>query len=174
MRAETVTIRTARATDERALALLDRAAWSWLSDVIPQPPEDAKVFDVHLPPEQFLVAEAADLEAAGSQDGRILGFIRQAPPTPLASNSHVRQIRGLAVSPEARGQGIGRALVEAACESARAAGIRRMTLRVLAHNAPARRLYGRCGFQVDGVSPEEFRINGAYVDDVWMSRRLND
>ncbi|GAA2144406.1 GNAT family N-acetyltransferase [Kitasatospora kazusensis] len=164
MRAETVTIRTARAADERPLAVLDRAAWSWLSDVVPQPPEDAQVFDERCPPGQFLVAEAGPL---------ILGYIRQAAPTPLASNSHVRQIRGLAVSPGARGRGIGRSLVEAACEQARAEGIRRMTLRVLAHNAPARRLYGRCGFQVDGVSPEEFRINGAYVDDVWMSRRLN-
>ncbi len=163
MRAETVTIRTARATDEQALAAVDRAAWSWLSDVIPQQPQGARVFDENCLPEQFLIAETQT---------QILGFVRQVAPTPLASNQHVRQIRGLAVAPEARGQGIGRALLEAACESARAAGIRRMTLRVLAHNAPARRLYGRCGFQVDGVSPEEFWINGAYVDDIWMSRSL--
>ncbi|WP_441246471.1 N-acetyltransferase family protein [Kitasatospora sp. McL0602] len=165
MPAENLTIRTARPEDEPALAVLDRAAWSWVSDVIPQPPVDARLFDERCPPSQFLVAEAG---------GLILGYIRQAPPTPLASNQHIRQIRGLAVSPASRGLGVGKALVEAACAVAREAGARRMTLRVLAHNAPARRLYGRCGFQVDGVSPEEFWIDGAFVDDVWMSRRLTD
>ncbi|MER5638576.1 GNAT family N-acetyltransferase [Kitasatospora sp. NPDC002227] len=156
-------IRVARAEDEPVLARIDRAAWSYLSDVVPQPAEGAEFFGERCPPEEFLVAEA---------DGLLLGYIRQGPPTPLASNQHIRQIRGLAVSPDARGRGVGQALVEAACNAAREAGARRMTLRVLAHNAPARRLYGRCGFQVDGVSPEEFWINGAYVDDVWMSRRL--
>ncbi|AUG76835.1 N-acetyltransferase [Kitasatospora sp. MMS16-BH015] len=156
-------IRVARLEDGPELARIDHAAWSWLSDVVPQPAEDAEFFGERCPPEEFRVAEAA---------GVLLGYVRQAPPTPLASNQHVRQIRGLAVSPDARGRGVGQALVEAACAAARAEGARRITLRVLAHNTPARRLYGRCGFQVDGVSPEEFRINGAYVDDVWMSRRL--
>ncbi|TWE16696.1 L-amino acid N-acyltransferase YncA [Kitasatospora atroaurantiaca] len=164
MRADGVTIRAARAKDERSLVALDRAAWSWLSDVIPQPAEDATIFDERCTPDQYLLAEL---------DGRIVGYIRHVPPTPLPSNQHIRQIRGLAVSPAARGRGIGRALVEAACDAARAEGIRRMTLRVLAHNAPARRLYERCGFQVDGVSPEEFWIDGAYVDDIAMGRRLN-
>jgi RimJ/RimL family protein N-acetyltransferase len=41
---------------------------------------------------------------------------------------------------------------------------------VLGGNAPARRLYERCGFRVEGVLPEEFLIGGAYVDDVLMGR----
>jgi ribosomal protein S18 acetylase RimI-like enzyme len=160
-----LTIRTARQQDEPDLARLDRVSWSWLSDVVPQPGPDAELFDERRPPEHFLVAESA---------ARIIGYIHQGPATRLASNRHVRQIQGFVVDPEARGRGIGRALIEAACEQARAAGIRRMTLRVLAHNAPARRLYERCGFEVAGVLPEEFWLDGAYVDDVWMSRRLRE
>ncbi|MFJ8041054.1 GNAT family N-acetyltransferase [Kitasatospora sp. NPDC096147] len=165
MGADDLLIRTAKDDDEDAIARIDREAWSWLSDVVPQPAEDAEIFDDRRPPEQFLVAEL---------DGRVVGHIRQAPPTPLASNRHVRQIQGLAVSPEAQGRGVGQALVEAACAVARADGIRKMTLRVLGHNAPARRLYERCGFVVDGVLPEEFLLDGRYVDDVWMGRPLND
>ncbi|WP_405017067.1 GNAT family N-acetyltransferase [Kitasatospora sp. NBC_00070] len=158
-----LTIRTARQQDEPELARLDRVSWSWLSDVVPQPPEDAGIFDERRPPKRFLVAESA---------GRVVGYVQQGPATPLASNSHVRQIQGFVVDPEARGRGIGRALIEAACDRARAEGIRRMTLRVLAHNAPARRVYESCGFEVTGVLPEEFWLDGAYVDDVWMGRRL--
>ncbi|WP_143674119.1 GNAT family N-acetyltransferase, partial [Streptomyces caniscabiei] len=45
-------------------------------------------------------------------------------------------------------------------------------LRVLGHNTPARKLYESEGFVVEGVLPEEFLIDGAYVDDVLMGRRL--
>ncbi len=157
-----LTIRTARQQDEPELARLDRVSWSWLSDVVPPPEPDAELFSERRPPEHFLLAESA---------GRIVGYIHQGPATPLASNGHIRQIQGFVVDPETRGQGIGRALIEAACDLARADGIRRITLRVLAHNAPARRLYERCGFEVTGILPEEFWLDGAYVDDVWMGRR---
>src|SRR3712207_6970927 len=49
-------------------------------------------------------------------------------------------------------------------------GATRMTLRVLAHNTPARRLYESEGFAVEGVLPGEFHLDGRYVDDVFMGR----
>ncbi|MFH8380828.1 GNAT family N-acetyltransferase [Kitasatospora sp. NPDC018058] len=156
-------IRSARPEDERELAVLSRASWSTLSDVSPEPPAEETVFDERHTPEQFLLAVL---------DGRIVGYIRQVPPTPLASNRHVRQIQGLAVDDTARGRGVGRHLVEAACAAARAEGARKMTLRVLGWNAPARRLYESCGFVVEGSLAEEFLIDGRYVDDIWMARRL--
>jgi len=157
------TVRPAVAADEAALRGIDNAVWSPLSEVAPKPAEGAPVFDDRHTPEQYLVAELG---------GRVVGYVRQVPPTPLPSNRHIRQIQGLGVLPGARGRGVGDALVEAACDAARAAGARRMTLRVLAHNAPARRLYERRGFRVEGVLPEEFLLDGEYVDDVWMGRSL--
>jgi RimJ/RimL family protein N-acetyltransferase len=67
---------------------------------------------------------------------------------------------------------VGRALLRAAQEEARRLGARRITLRVLGHNAPARKLYETEGFVVEGVLPEEFLLDGAYVDDVFMGRSL--
>ena len=131
---------------------------------MPQRVEDASMFDERHGVEAFLVAELA---------GRLVGYIRQVPSTPLVSNQHVRQIQGLQVSADVRGRGVGQALVEAACAAARAEGARRMTLRVLGHNTPARRLYERCGFQVEGVLPDEFLLDGSYVDDVLMGLRLD-
>ncbi|GGU78519.1 N-acetyltransferase [Streptomyces filipinensis] len=157
-------IRIAMADDEEALAVLDRATWSTLHAVAPRPePPYRPFFDERHVPRDYLVAET---------DGRLAGYVRIARPTPLASNAHVLQIQGLAVAEEARGQGLGRALIRAAIEEARGRGARRLSLRVLGHNAPARALYASEGFAVEGVQPQEFLLDGAYVDDVLMGRRL--
>ncbi|MET7684466.1 GNAT family N-acetyltransferase [Streptomyces sp. NPDC005423] len=155
-------IRIALPDDDEELGALDRAAWSPLHAVVPRErPPYAPFFDERHRAEDHLVAEL---------DRRIVGYVRLGLPTPLAANAHVRQIQGLAVAEEARGRGVGRALVRAAVEEARRRGARRLTLRVLGHNTPARALYASEGFVVEGVLPEEFRLDGAYVDDVLMGR----
>ncbi|MFF2776403.1 GNAT family N-acetyltransferase [Streptomyces sp. NPDC058052] len=161
---ETFVIRGALQGDAEPLGVLDRATWSPLHAVLPPPSEPyAPFFDDRHRPEDYLVAERA---------GLLLGYVRVARPTPLDSNAHVRQIQGLAVADEARGQGVGRALLRAALAKARADGAVRVTLRVLGHNVPARALYEAEGFTVEGVLPGEFLLDGAAVDDVLMGRPL--
>ncbi|MBA2948530.1 GNAT family N-acetyltransferase [Streptomyces himalayensis] len=157
-------IRFALPDDDDALGRLDRAAWSTLHAVRPreQPPYET-FFSERFGPRDHLVAESG---------GRIVGYVRLGIPTPLLSNAHVRQIQGLAVADEARGQGVGRALVRAAVDEARRQGARRITLRVLGPNTPARKLYESEGFVVEGVQPGEFFLDGEYVDDVLMGRGL--
>ncbi|PZT74701.1 MULTISPECIES: GNAT family N-acetyltransferase [unclassified Streptomyces] len=162
-------VRRAVAGDGPALGELDRATWSTLHAVQPRPqPPYAPFFDERHPPREILVAEMPG--AAGEPEPA--GYIRFVPPTPLPCNTHVRQIQGLAVAHRARGRGVGRALIRAACVAARGEGANRMTLRVLGHNAPARALYESEGFTVEGVLPGEFFLNGRYVDDVMMGRPL--
>lgn len=158
-------IRSAVRADEAALRDLDIRIWSHLHAVLERPDPADPFFDERHRPEDFLVAELPGV--------RVAGYIRTVPPTPLPSNAHVRQIQGLGVDPRARGHGVARALVQAAVEQARREGARRMTLRVLGHNAPARRLYESEGFAVEGVLPGEFLLDGAYVDDVLMGRPLD-
>ncbi|MFB8090584.1 GNAT family N-acetyltransferase [Streptomyces sp. NPDC055992] len=162
-------VRRAVLDDGPALGELDRATWSTLHAVQPRPqPPYEPFFDERHLPQDILVAQAED----GA--GRLVpaGYIRVVPPTPLACNAHVRQIQGLAVAHWARGRGVGRALIRAACVAARGEGASRITLRVLGHNAPARALYEAEGFAVEGVLPGEFFLNGRYVDDVMMGRSL--
>lgn len=157
-------IRTARPADDEVLGLIDRLTWSPLHAVTPEPqPPYGPFFDERHVPEDFLVAEV---------DDRLVGYIRLVPPTSLACNAHVRQIQGLAVAEQARGAGVARALLRAARDEARSRGARRLTLRVLGHNTAARKLYESEGFVVEGVLPEEFLLDGAYVDDVLMGCRL--
>lgn len=163
--ASQIDIRPAGPADESVLAEIERRTWSTLHSVLPRPcPPYPAFFDAAHPPQQFLIAE---LSGAG-----VAGYIRMTPPTPLASNAHVRQIQGLAVDEWARGKGVARALLKAACARARAQGAERLTLRVLGHNAPARKLYTSLGFEVEGVLPREFVLDGRYVDDVLMGRWL--
>jgi ribosomal-protein-alanine N-acetyltransferase len=63
------------------------------------------------------------------------------------------QINNVAVRPEHRGAGFGRALVEAALGHARAAGARTALLEVRRSNLGARRLYTRLGFAQVGERP---------------------
>jgi len=165
-----VMIRGAVPGDDRALAALDHRAWSRDSAVTQRPPTERAFFDAGHTPDQFLVAVPGETAPGGRQ---IAGFIRMLPPTPLPANAHVRQIQGLAVEPALRGRGLGRALLGAACERAARQGARRITLRVLASNEPARRLYAAAGFAVEGVLPGEFHIAGRYVDDILMGRSLS-
>ncbi|MEV7995856.1 GNAT family N-acetyltransferase [Streptomyces sp. NPDC086077] len=157
-------IRHARYTDEDTLGWLDRRCWSALHSVQPRPrPPYEPFFGDRFGPHDHLVAELA---------GVVVGYIRLGLSTPLESNSHVRQIQGLVVADEARGGGVGRALLRAVQDEARRQGARRLTLRVLGHNTPARGLYEAEGFVVEGVLPEEFLLDGKYVDDVLMGRAL--
>lgn len=157
-------IRTALPDDDEELSALDRATWSYRHAVLPRPqPPYEPFFGERHAPEDTLVAEL---------DRRIVGYIRLGRAYRLAANAHVRQIQGLAVAEDARGQGVARALLRAAMDEARRRGARRIRLGVLGHNTPARRLYASEGFAVEGVLPGEFLLDGEYVDDVIMGRPL--
>jgi len=62
--------------------------------------------------------------------------------------------------------------MDAAIDAAAARGARKLMLRVLASNATARALYDSCGFEVEGIVREAFLLEGRYVDDVLMARRV--
>ncbi|APY88667.1 N-acetyltransferase [Streptomyces alfalfae] len=157
-------IRTALLDDDAALARLDRAAWSPLHAVLPRPePPYDPFFNDRFGPHDHLVAEL---------DGQLVGYVKLGLPTPLFSNAHVRQIQGFLVAEEARGRGVGRRMMRATLDEARRQRARRITLRVLGHNTPARRLYESEGFVIEGVLPGEFLLEGEYVDDVLMGRSL--
>ena len=64
----------------------------------------------------------------------------------LAKEPHQGEFRTLSIAPEARGRGVGRALVEHCLERARSAGLTEVLLFSLKEMLPAHRLYTRLGF----------------------------
>jgi len=83
------------------------------------------------------------------------------------------EILTLAVRPDARRSGVGRALMAAAMESAIVAGADRMFLEVAEDNAAARALYAELGFEEIGLRPRYYeRPNGPATDARILSRAL--
>jgi ribosomal protein S18 acetylase RimI-like enzyme len=161
-----IRVRTGRKADQAALTEVDAVAWSaesgFPSTLVPGAHKGA-FFTTENPPQAHLVAEL---------NGSVVGYIRLRPPTRLPENAHVIQVQGLAVHPDARRHGAAGRLLDAAVEQLRQRGIRKLTLRVLSTNHGAIRLYERHGFTREGTLLEEFSINGRYVDDVLMAKRL--
>lgn len=62
-------------------------------------------------------------------------------------------IHDLAVRPDYRGQGVGRALLDAIATEARARGCCKVTLEVLSGNAAAQALYARAGYKPYALDP---------------------
>jgi len=85
---------------------------------------------------------------------------------------HKAHLIGMFVRDNRRGLGAGELLVHAALNAARARpGVRIVTLTVTEGNAPAIRLYERCGFQAFGVEPMAIATEDGFKAKVhmWMS-----
>ena len=110
---------------------------------------------------------AAVFVAERSHDGRLIGRLSLARDTHPAS-SHVADL-GLMVAADARRQGVGWALLEAAVQWARGAGIRKLELHVFPWNEPAILLYEKFGFEREGLRKAHYRRGADTVDAVLMA-----
>ena len=83
---------------------------------------------------------------------------------------HIGHVIGMMVRPEARGQGIGRELLEGLiCEARRSEGMEMLTLTVTAGNAAAVGLYETTGFVPYGVLVRAIKLaSGKYHDKQHM------
>lgn len=157
-------VRPARAEDAPVLRRIDERTWSSAVTPASPPPPGEGLFEGDFPVDDVLVAEV---------DGVVAGYVLLARSLPIASHAHVLEIGGLAVDPQRQGAGVGRALVLAAVDEARARGARKLSLRVLGPNDQARRVYAACGFETEGVLRGEFHLDNLDVDDVLMARYLS-
>ena len=83
------------------------------------------------------------------RDGEDVGLVRCARDE---QRSDTAWLISMWVAPEARGLGVGDALVDAVIEHARTSGAARLVLDVADENQPAIALYARKGFESNGVT----------------------
>jgi len=123
------------------------------------------------PPE--VVAErirrnAAGFILGGFAGGKLVGVVGMQRER-HAKLAHKMYLWGMYVAPEARGRGIGRALVEAALRYGFAVdGIRQVNLGVNAANLPAKQLYEACGFVPYGLERAFMVVDGVPQDEIHM------
>lgn len=86
-----------------------------------------------------------------------------------AKEQHRGFIRSMYVRPDRRGQGIARALLQAAVDHAWAQpGLRQLHLEVTAGNAAAIALYTAFGFAQVGMTPAALCVDGVDLDELQM------
>lgn len=86
------------------------------------------------------------VQVAELSSGTLAGFTLVSLRPELLSGAPSAHLEAIAVSKEAEGRGVARALIDAAEREALARGARSMTLHVFAANARARALYARTGY----------------------------
>ena len=156
--------RPATLDDDRALAVLDAQAWPPELWVVPPQDADEPFFGPRREPADVIVA---------TLDGAVVGYARIGRHMRIAANDHVLHLEALAVSPAARGQGVGSLLIDVTIAEAFSRGARKLGLRALSTNGPAIRLYERAGFREEGRLKDEIRLpDGSYADDVWLALPL--
>jgi ribosomal protein S18 acetylase RimI-like enzyme len=85
---------------------------------------------------------------------------------------HVGKL-GMGILKDYRGQGLGRALLEATLAAAREQKLERVELEVYASNLVAIRLYETYGFQLEGRKQKARKLDGSY-DDIIVVALLFD
>ncbi|MGA8117446.1 MAG: GNAT family N-acetyltransferase [Actinocatenispora sp.] len=157
-------VRPATVADDAALLALDTVSWTPGSG-FPSVSHGASTsfFGGRRTPETHLVAALGD---------QVVGCVSTLPKTPFAEGAHVYGLWGLMVAPEARRLGVASALLAAAERTVVERGGRKMSLRVLGTNEAAQGLYERHGYVVEGRYEEEFLIDGRYVHDLSLAKKL--
>jgi RimJ/RimL family protein N-acetyltransferase len=107
---------------------------------------------------------------AEGEDGVVVGRLSVARDQHPAS-AHVADL-GLMVARDARGQGVGSALLRAAVAWSHDAGVRKLELHVFPWNEPAIALYEKFGFVREGYRKGHYSRDGEDVDAILMALRV--
>ena len=139
-------------------------------------------------PEGWLISVAGEWRSAGDErrylkalrryphaavfvaerdDGSIVGRL-SIGRDPHPASTHVADV-GLMVATDARRQGVGTAMLEAAVGWAREVGVRKIELHVFPWNEAAIKLYEAFGFEREGFRKGHYRRGSDYVDAILMA-----
>ena len=128
----------------------------------PREPEEIRAwFEPDLP---FLVA---------ADDHRVIGFARVSPYSDRCVYEGVGE-HGVYVDARARGQGVGRRLLEELAREAERRGMYKLTSRVFTTNAASLAAHRAAGFEEIGVQRRHGKLDGEWKDCVLVERLLGD
>jgi L-amino acid N-acyltransferase YncA len=128
-------------------------------------------FETEVPSwEDWDEAHLADHRFVAERDGRVCGWITAAPVSSRCCYAGVAEL-SVYIEEEARGQGIGAALLAAMVESSERAGIWTLQTGVFPENAASLSLLRRFGFRVVGTQERIGRLHGIWRDVVLLERR---
>jgi L-amino acid N-acyltransferase YncA len=107
------------------------------------------------------------------QDGAVLGWAALSSTSTRPVYAGVAEV-SVYVAEDARGRGIGSALLEALVERSEAAGIWTLQAGVFPENRASLALHRACGFRTVGIRERIARLDGAWRDVVLLERRSEE
>jgi len=103
-------------------------------------------------------------------DGRVVGWVAVSPVSDRCAYGGVVE-NSVYVDADARGNGVGRALLERLIESTERAGVWTIQTGIFPENEASIRLHERGGFETVGVRKRLGKLNGVWRDAVLLERR---
>ena len=129
-------------------------------------------FETRPPPyEAFDASHYSEHRLVAVEDGHVIGWVALAPVSSRACYAGVAE-SSVYIAESARGRGIGRALMEAVIESARAAGIWTVHAGMFPENTASLALHERLGFRRVGRFERIAELDGVWRDTVLLELRL--
>ena len=104
------------------------------------------------------------------RDGAILGWAALTPVSGRCVYAGVAEV-SIYIAESARGQGVGKALLNALVAESERMGLWTLQAGILHENATSQALHTACGFRVVGVRERIGQRNGVWRDVVLMERR---
>jgi len=104
------------------------------------------------------------------EDGRVVGWVALSPTSSRECYAGVVE-HSVYVAEDARGRGIGRALMEALIESTEAAGVWTIETGIFPENAASLALHERIGFRVVGRRERIAQLDGVWRDTILLEHR---
>ena len=114
---------------------------------------------------------AGDHLLVAEEDDIILGYAHSTAYRPKPSYGHTREA-SIYLTSDARGQGIGRRLYDDLVRWMTADGIHLVVAAVALPNPASLALHDACGFEEVGVMREVGRKFDAWIDVLWLQKRL--
>ena len=119
----------------------------------------------------FDASHHAEHRFVAVEDGRVVGWVTLAPTSARACYAGVAE-SSVYVARDARGRGVGRALMESVVASAAAGGIWTIQAGMFPENAASRGLHESVGFRLVGHFERIAQLDGVWRDTILLELRL--
>ncbi|HEX3053104.1 MAG TPA: GNAT family N-acetyltransferase [Aggregatilineaceae bacterium] len=104
------------------------------------------------------------------RDGQVLGWAALTPVSSRAVYAGVAEV-SVYIGAAARGQGVGKALLNALIAESERCGLWTLQGHILAENSPSLALVAACGFRTVGCREKLGQLNGVWKDTILVERR---
>ena len=122
-------------------------------------------------PSWYAWAESHPVRIVADADGEVVGWAALSPASARRCYAGVLE-NSVYVDRDARGQGVGRALLDALIKRARQNGAWTIQTSIFPENRASLALHERCGFRAVGTRERIAKRDGIWRDTIFLERRL--